>query len=799
VARGGIRWSDRREDFRTEILGLMKAQMVKNTVIVPVGAKGGFVVKDPPDGTDREAVMAEGVACYRTLIRGLLDVTDNRIGDAVVPPADVVRADDDDPYLVVAADKGTATFSDIANAVAADYGFWLGDAFASGGSVGYDHKKMGITARGAWVSVQRHFRDLGRDIRNEAFTAIGIGDMAGDVFGNGMLLAPNMRLLAAFNHAHIFVDPDPDPATSFAERRRLFGLPRSSWTDYDPKALSAGGGVFDRGAKSLVVSPEIRARFGFTNERMTPVELIRRLLTADVDLLWLGGIGTFVKAAHESNADAGDRANDAIRVDSSDLRCKVIGEGANLGVTQLGRVAFALAGGRINTDFIDNSAGVDCSDHEVNIKILLDAAVADGDMTESQRNRLLADMTDEVADLVLRDNFLQTQAIGVIEAEGAAALEGQGRLIRFLERHGGLHRAVEALPDDEALAERAAARQALTRPEIAVVFSHVKIWLYDQILASDLPDDPHLAADLLRYFPSAIGERFRERVFDHRLKRELVATAVTNSVVNRVGGRFVTGLAEKTGRSPADVARAYLAARAVYAVRGLWDGIEALDYVVPSAMQATLFCRVRSLLERSTLWFLRHGGSPLDIAAVVAEFGEPVSALADDIGTLVPAGVAARLEEQAAGHRRHGVPDDLARRLAGLEVLPAACDVVRLGAAHGRAVDTVARLHFAVGERFGFDWLRSRAEALPGAGYWHRLAAAALVDDLDLHQRRVTDHVLVVARAGDGVDAIDAWARHRKPVLDRLSGLMAELDAAGALDLAMLTVVGRELAVLAAA
>ncbi|TVR98044.1 MAG: NAD-glutamate dehydrogenase, partial [Rhodospirillales bacterium] len=606
VARGGIRWSDRREDFRTEVLGLMKAQNVKNTVIVPVGAKGGFVVKRLPDPGDREAVQAEGIACYRMLIQGMLDLTDNRVGDAIEPPPSVVRRDDDDPYLVVAADKGTATFSDIANGIAKDYGFWLGDAFASGGSQGYDHKKMGITARGAWESVKRHFRELGHNIQETPFTVIGVGDMSGDVFGNGMLLSPHIRLLAAFNHQHIFVDPDPDTAVSFGERRRLFDLPRSTWRDYDPELISTGGGVFDRRAKSITLTPEINARFGLSQSRMTPGELIRHLLRAEADLLWFGGIGTFVKATHESHGEVGDRANDSLRVDGRELRCKVIGEGANLGVTQRGRIEFGRHGGRINTDFIDNSAGVDCSDHEVNIKILLDAAVADGDMTEKQRNQLLAEMTDEVADLVLRDNYLQSQAISLVCADGFAALENQARLIRMLERQGRLHREVEALPDEDDLAERIAARHGLTRPEIAVVFSYCKIWLYEEVLETSLPDERHLARDVERYFPGPIQARFGDRIAGHRLRRELVATSIINSLINRMGGTFAPGIADKTGMSAADIARAYIIARDVFAARAVWEGIEALDNGIAASVQTVLHREVQRLIERGTLWFLAN-------------------------------------------------------------------------------------------------------------------------------------------------------------------------------------------------
>jgi glutamate dehydrogenase len=798
VARGGIRWSDRREDFRTEILGLMKAQMVKNAVIVPVGAKGGFVVKQRLDPSNRESWQAEGIACYRTLMRGLLDLTDNRVGGEIIPPPRVVRRDGDDPYLVVAADKGTASFSDIANAVAAEYSFWLGDAFASGGSRGYDHKTMGITARGAWESVKRHFRELGRDIQREDFTVIGVGDMSGDVFGNGMLLSPHTRLLAAFDHRHIFIDPDPDPSLSFAERQRLFALPRSSWTDYDPAKLSPGAAVFERSAKFLTMTPEIQARFGIQASRLRPAELITLLLRADVDLLWFGGIGTFVKAEDEPHADVGDRANDAVRVDGHTLRCRVIGEGANLGVTQLGRIEYARAGGRINTDFIDNSAGVDCSDHEVNIKILLDALVAEGDLTSKQRDRLLVEMTDEVAELVLRDNYLQTLAISIMEAEGLAGLEPSARLIRHLERQGYLNRAVDFLPDEDALAERAAQRQGLTRPEIAVIFSSAKIALNEDILASDLPDDPYLADDVVRYFPSPLRDRFRANIARHRLRRELIATTITNSLINRMGASFAGDLGEKTGMPAADTARAYIVARDVFAVRGLWDGIEALDGVIPAATQITLHREVQRLIERATLWFLRNGGSPLNVKDVIERFSQPIAALSAGIESLLPAAQCERILARAADWQNHGVPEDLARRLARLIVLPSACDIVRAGEVRGVDSGVVGPLYFAIGEELGFSWLRQRAEALNTVGYWQRLAVSAVIEELYANQRQVTQHALAAEGAAEAPDqAFADWSNVRRAAVDRMRVLLAELQAAAEVDLPMLAVASRQLRAIA--
>jgi glutamate dehydrogenase len=792
VARGGIRWSDRREDFRTEVLGLMKAQMVKNAVIVPVGAKGGFVVKRPPDPSDREAWQAEGIACYSTLITGLLDLTDNLTGAGVVPPPRIVRRDGDDPYLVVAADKGTATFSDIANGIAAEYDFWLGDAFASGGSRGYDHKAMGITARGAWEGVKRHFREMGRDIQQEEFTVVGVGDMSGDVFGNGMLLSPHIKLLAAFDHRHIFVDPDPDQAVALAERQRLFNLPRSTWESYDRTKMSVGGEVFDRRAKMLMLTPQIRARFGIDAERLTPNQLIRELLRAEVDLLWFGGIGTFVKCADESHAEAGDRANDSVRVDARELRCKVIGEGANLGITQLGRIEFARAGGRINTDFIDNSAGVDCSDHEVNIKILLDAVVAEGDLTTKQRNQLLVAMTDEVAALVLRDNYLQTQAISLTQAEGFGGLDAHARLTRLLERQGRLNRAVEFLPDEEALTERAALRQGLTRPELAVLFSYCKVWLNDEILASDLPDDQHLAVDVVHYFPSALRDRFRAPIARHRLKRELIASSITNSLINRMGGTFVVDISEKTGMPPVDIARAYIIARDVFAVRDLWRDIEAQDGVVPAATQGSLHREVQRLLEHGTLWFLRNRKTPFDISANIAAFEQPLARLSARLADVLPEKIKQRIADRSGYWQAQGVPTALAERIANLTVLPSACDIIRIASARGIEAEGVARLYFSIGQQLGFGWLRDSAQNLSATGYWQRLAASAMIEELYAHQRDVTLKVLASAgEPGDGT--FEAWSHPRQSALDRSRALLTELEAAKDVDLSMLAVASRQL------
>ncbi|MGH8704640.1 MAG: NAD-glutamate dehydrogenase domain-containing protein, partial [Burkholderiales bacterium] len=676
VARGGLRWSDRREDFRTEVLGLMKAQMVKNVVIVPVGSKGGFVLKQPPAAGDREALMKEGVECYRTFLRGLLDVSDNLAGGKTVPPASVVRQDGDDPYLVVAADKGTATFSDIANGVAKDYGFWLGDAFASGGSVGYDHKKMGITARGAWESVKRHFRETGVNTQTTDFTVAGIGDMSGDVFGNGMLLSRHIRLVAAFDHRHIFIDPDPDAAKSFAERERLFNLPRSSWADYDAKLISRGGGVWPRSAKSIPLSPEARRVLGVEPAQLAPNELVSAILKAPVDLLYNGGIGTYVKSSRQSHAEVGDKASDAVRVNGKDLRCKVLAEGGNLGMTQLGRIEYALGGGRLYTDAIDNSAGVDCSDHEVNIKILLDAAVREGELTEKQRNQLLAHMTDEVAALVLRDNYFQTQSISLAGLVAPQLLEQQARFIRALERAGKLNRALEFLPSDEEIAERKAAKTGLTAPERAVLLAYAKITLYDDLLESDIPEEPTIASALERYFPKPLRERYRKYILAHPLKREIVATHVANSMVNRVGSTFVHRMREETGAGAGEVVRAYIVTRDAFGLVPYWEQVEALDNKVADRAQADLVLEARWLVVRATLWFLRNRQHLADIAVAIARFRPGIEAIA----RLMPEALA---EGEQQGHRelearfaKAGIPPALAAQGARFDPLYAALDVV---------------------------------------------------------------------------------------------------------------------------
>ena len=797
VARGGIRWSDRREDFRTEILGLMKAQMVKNAVIVPVGSKGGFVVKRPPAGADREAMQAEVVHCYQTLMRGLLDLTDNLVGGKVVAPANVVRHDGDDPYLVVAADKGTATFSDIANGVSRAYGFWLDDAFASGGSAGYDHKKMGITARGAWECVKRHFRETGTDIQTTDFTCIGVGDMSGDVFGNGLLCSEHTKLVAAFNHMHIFLDPDPDPAKSFAERKRLFDLPRSAWSDYDPKLISSGGGVYERRAKAIKLSKEARARLGIAKETVTPNELIKAILTAEVDLFFLGGIGTYVKASDETHLEVGDRANDAIRINAEDLRCRVVGEGANLGFTQRGRIEAALKGRRINTDALDNSAGVDTSDHEVNIKILLNELTASGDLTMKQRDKILAGMTEDVGKLVLRDNYLQSQALSVAEALSFTLLDQQNRFMRTLERAGKLDRAIEFLPDDEIVRERLAQRVGLTRPELAVLLAYAKMTLYDELLPSDLPDEPRLVEDLVDYFPPALKSEFRPQIEKHRLRREVIATLVTNSLVNRTGSTFVHVVREKTGQPAPAIARAYAITRETFRFRELWAAIEALDNKVDAKVQTEMLIEINRLADPTTCWFLRNCNHPLDVAGVLGEAKPGVMALEAAMYPLVCEADRQEMDERKAALIAQKVPEPLATRVAGLAMLVSALDIVRLATRSGIKVEEAAAVYYDIGTVFALDWLREGARRLIGDNHWDRLAVFAIIDDLYGHQRDLTAAVIAHAKqigaSLKASEAIDAWRAGRSVPMQRIEQLFADLKQVGKIELSMLAVANRAL------
>ena len=792
VARGGIRWSDRKEDFRTEILGLMKAQTVKNAVTVPVGSKGGFVVKQPPPSPDE--LRAEGIECYRTLIRGLLDLTDNIRAEAaaehrIEPPPQVVRYDGDDPYLVVAADKGTAAFSDFANAISAEYGYWLGDAFASGGSVGYDHKAMGITSRGVWELVKRHFRELGVDIQAADFTIVGVGDMSGDVFGNGMLQSRHIRLLGAFNHLHIFIDPASEPAGSYAERKRLFELPRSSWADYDPRLISSGGGVFERSAKSIPISAEMKRAFAIAEDHLTPAELIQRLLTAQVDLLFFGGIGTFVKARSETHAQVGDKANDALRVDGEAVRARVIGEGANLGVTQRGRIAYAQQGGRIDTDAIDNSAGVSMSDHEVNIKILLGQAIATGALGAHEREPLLAQLKDDVAVLVLRDNYLQGQALSVAEAKGPAAINRQVLLIRELEKTGRLDRALEFLPDDEEIAARAAAHRGLTRPELAVLLAYSKMSLDRELLQSDLPDAPELVAELLTYFPSALRERFPAQIATHPLHREITATLLTNDLVNRAGITFINELQTRSGRPAPEIARAYRIVREAFALPPLWAEIEALDNKVAVALQSEMLIDIAGVVEHAAAWLLRS--ERLGMAAETSRFTPAVAGLAANLADLLPASERAVMVSRGERLAAAGVPPPLTARIAAVIFLTTAFEIGDLAGRAGQPVERAARTFYGVGASFALDELRAAARRLPTNTLWQKAAVETLIDDSYALQAEVAERML--QSAGGAEAPIVAWTTVHAGALAPVEGLARELRTAANPDLAMLFVVSRQL------
>ncbi|HYJ28056.1 MAG TPA: NAD-glutamate dehydrogenase domain-containing protein, partial [Nocardioides sp.] len=796
VARGGLRWSDRREDFRTEVLGLVKAQMVKNAVIVPTGSKGGFYPKQLPDpATDREAWLAEGKAAYRMFISALLDITDNRVSGAAVPPKHVVRHDGDDVYLVVAADKGTATFSDIANGVAQSYGFWLDDGFASGGSAGYDHKAMGITARGAWESVKRHFREMGVDTQSEDFTVVGVGDMSGDVFGNGMLLSEHIRLVAAFDHRHVFVDPTPDAAASFAERRRLFDLPRSSWDDYDKSLISAGGGVFARSLKSIPVSPEMADALGIKNvDAMTPAELIHAILLAPVDLLWNGGIGTYVKASTEDHLSVGDRANDAIRVDGKQLRVKVVGEGGNLGLSQLGRIEAAFCGVRVNTDAIDNSAGVDTSDHEVNIKILLGEVVRQGNLTTEHRNELLASMTDDVAAHVLRDNYEQNVLLGNARAQEHAMASVHERLIHWLEDRGDLDRALEFLPTDAEIEKRAHDGLGLKSPEFSVLVAYAKLALKEDILASSIPDDPYFERTLAEYFPPRIRELYSGELAGHPLRREIVTNSVVNSMVNRGGITFAFRAQEEAGSTPEQVTRAFVVCREVFGLADYVREVEALDTVVPTAAQTALYLEFRRLLDRSVRWFLTSRPSTLDIGAEIERFSGIVRDLRVQVPSLLRGEEKRRLERKAAELTKAGVPEELAVRAASLLDLYSLLDIVEIATDTGREPTDVAALYYLVSERFGIDTMLGKVTRLPRDDRWDALARGALRDDLYAVLESLTRSVLEVG-AADAEPAAqwEAWEKANKDSVQRAKTSLSAIRRLDHPNIAALSVALRTL------
>ena len=795
VARGGLRWSDRKEDYRTEVLGLVKAQQVKNAVIVPVGSKGGFLPKNLPVGGTRDEFIAEGIRCYRIFLSGLLDLTDNLSGSDVIPPDAVVRRDTDDPYLVVAADKGTATFSDIANALAIDYGFWLGDAFASGGSNGYDHKGMGITAKGAWEAVKRHFRELGHDIQSQPFSVVGCGDMSGDVFGNGMLLSDQTKLIAAFDHRDIFIDPDPDTAASFAERQRLFDLPRSSWQSYNAKLISKGGGIFPRSAKSIKLTPEIQSITGLTKASVTPFELINTLLKSKVDLVWFGGIGTYIKSSEETHSDADDRANDAIRVDASELRARVVGEGANLGVTQRARIELATNGVSINNDAVDNSAGVDCSDHEVNIKIALGAVVEAGDMTEKQRNKLLAEMTDEVGDLVLKNNYNQTLAISLVESQTPALLQEHAQFMHILESEDKLNRIVEFLPADDEIAERKSKGLGMTRPEISVLVAYAKIDIFSDLVQSDIPDDPYMDRFLFEYMPGPIREKYKDVLGNHRLRREIIATIAANAMVNESGPTLYARLREETGASVGDIVKAFIIARMVFGLPEIAAEINALDNKVSASAQTEMHLALSTMISAQSLRIVQGNSSSIGEAIEIYKSG--VGEIEAIAGQVITAYSKNRLISRTADLVNMGAPEALAARVASLELLGGAIDIIDVAARLGCPTAHVAANYFAAGARFGLDWLRSSARAIEVTDHWERIALSRMMSDLRAHQSSIGAAALTLSDVPAGEESIAKWIAENGELTKRIDKLIGELHAGDRLSIAKLAVASSQLTVIA--
>ena len=795
VARGGIRWSDRREDFRTEILSLMKAQQVKNAVIVPLGAKGGFVPKLLPVNGGRDEVLQEAIACYQIFMKGLLDITDNIIEGKIVPPIDVVRFDEDDPYLVVAADKGTATFSDIANALSEEYGFWLGDAFASGGSAGYDHKKMGITAKGAWVSAQRHFRELSNtNIQTTDFTVVGVGDMSGDVFGNGMLLSRHICLVAAFNHMHIFLDPTPNAEKSFVERERLFNLPRSTWEDYDRSILSPGAAIFRRTEKSLKLSPEIQTLLGIEQSEIAPNDLIKAIFRAQVDMFWNGGIGTFVKAESETDAAAGDRTSDAIRVNANELGCKVVIEGGNLGFTQKARIEFSQKGGYINTDFIDNSAGVDCSDHEVNIKILLNQVMANGDLTLKQRNKLLAEMTEEVSELVLSNNYLQTETLSLEQHSSTLTADLLHRYLVHLEKKGRINRKIEGLPSDEEILERKASGFGFARPEIAVLMAYDKILLKEEILASDLPEDPYFFDMLAAAFPKKISQKYEKELLQHSLRRELIATQLGSCVTNAMGINFVNRLQEETGASIPFIIRAYIASQALFDLRKIWEKIRALDCVVSSKVQFSMMLQLYFLARRSTRWFLRNCSGDFDVSNVVENFSRPLKDLKEKMPALLTPEQEVLLKQNIDEYCAQGVPADLADEVARSVFLFNVLDIMQASQQSNVKTLEVAQAYFMLGKNLDLNWLREKMMEHKIETQWDELARAVLLDELDYNQRILALNVLKHSEPNESLDeTFDRWKQLYPALNARWNNLIVDVLANANAGFIMYAVIMREL------
>ncbi|MZI93267.1 NAD-glutamate dehydrogenase [Vibrio sp. CAIM 722] len=799
VARGGLRWSDRQEDFRTEILGLVKAQQVKNTVIVPVGAKGGFVCKKQPLLTSRDDIFAEGQRCYKRFIRALLDVSDNIVEGEIVPPKNVVRHDEDDPYLVVAADKGTATFSDLANSVSQEYNFWLGDAFASGGSNGYDHKAMGITAKGGWESVKRHFREMGIDCQTTDFTAIGVGDMAGDVFGNGMLLSKHTQLQAAFNHINIFIDPNPDAAASWQERDRLFNLPRSSWEDYDQSLISKGGGIFSRKAKSIPLSPEIQKMLGIKKASLAPNDLIKAILRMEVDLLWNGGIGTYVKSSSETHTDVGDRANDALRIDGRELRAKVVGEGGNLGMTQKGRIEYALNGGRVNTDFVDNVGGVDCSDNEVNIKIFLNSLVANGDLTVKQRNQTLEKMEQEVGEIVLEDAYCQSESISITEHQGVSVMKEQMRFIHTMEKSGYLDRALEYIPDDETLLEREKQGQGLTRPEVSVLIAYSKMLLKEQLACEGIADDEYHAKQLVQYFPTELRRHYSSQMPTHPLRVEIIATALANQMVNEMGCNFVTRLQDETGSNVIDIANAYAAARDIFSFPTVLSKIRQLDNIATSKAQYDVFFVVRRTLRRLTRWFLRNRQGKQSVQTLIDRFRGDVQIVISSLDQFIVESEVAEHNRMAQRWVEQGVDSETANYVARLSSLYSALDISSVAKERGQTVQKTAHVYFTLGDRLSLHWFLNQINSQAVDNNWQALARAAFREDLDWQQRQLTAQVLVCQCSPEELDvmaALDGWIAANEVSLQRWENILNEFKVGTVHEFAKFSVALRELMLL---
>ncbi|MGJ8693895.1 MAG: NAD-glutamate dehydrogenase [Thalassotalea sp.] len=796
VARGGLRWSDRREDFRTEVLGLVKAQQVKNTVIVPVGAKGGFVCKQLPKGS-REEIFKAGQECYKTFIRGLLDITDNIVAGELIPPVDVVRLDEDDPYLVVAADKGTATFSDIANGISAEYNFWMGDAFASGGSVGYDHKGMGITAKGAWESVKRHFREMEIDCQTTEFTCIGVGDMAGDVFGNGMLLSEHIRLQAAFNHMHIFIDPDPDAATTYVERQRLFKLPGCSWEDYDQKLISKGGGIFNRAVKSITLTPEIQKMIGIKKVSMAPNELIKALLTMEVDLLWNGGIGTYVKASSETHLEVGDRANDSLRINGADLHAKIVGEGGNLGFTQLGRIEYAAKGGRINSDSVDNVGGVDCSDKEVNIKILLNTLVQNGDLTVKQRNKLLYDMTDEVSEIVLQDCYRQTHSLSITEMRGASQLKEQMRFIQNMERSGKLDRALEFIPNDEEIADRLASGRGLTRPELSVLLAYSKMVLKDDLVHPEITDNPFNDRLLIESFPQHLREKYKPEMQQHPLRAEIIATKLANDIGNDMGFNFVNRMMEETGANVTEVANCYTIACGIFELSKFWQKIEALDNIISTSVQTEILFQMRRSIRRTSRWFIRHRNKTMSIADTIEFFKPTFNVVSEKYEAFMEDKDILQIKKVQSDLEKVAVPTDVAKRVAQLNVLFSCMDIAEVADSEGSNNELVADLYYTLGDRLDLHWFLVQITKQPVANHWQALARASFREELDWQQRAIS--AVVIRKYKDLKNPqlmADKWFEESSQPISRWLNMLAEFRASQSHDFAKFSVALRELMLL---